>query len=338
MNNSKISEGLYKKLGYDVERLKKAINSEVSRGIATGLSYGDVAKNISRASNANMNKACRIARTEGHRIKNAAAYDAQKKAQEAGADVVKQWDATLDKRTRPHHSQLDGQIRELDEPFEVAGHTAMYPGGFGVASEDIHCRCAVLQRAKWALDEDELQTLKDRAEYFGIDKTDSFDDFKKKYLKAVENSENSGIISTGAKGALTSKNDPNYSKRNAHATRYYSNIRNSDRNSIVAAISKNVDIDSKDVGTALDHLFYTKHELEKGFVYFEEDYDIAESIQRLRDGRNIQPHDIILIQHEALEAKYMSSGMLFNEAHSKAESQYNYTLALRAFLKANNLE
>lgn len=137
---------------------------------------------------------------------------------------------------------------------------------------------------------------------------------------------------------MTSKNDPDYSKRNAHATQYYSSIRNSDQNSIVKAISGNVDIDSTKVSTAINHLFYTKHDLEKGFDYFDEDYDIAESIQRLRDGRNIQPHDLILIQHEALEAEYMSSGMTFDEAHNKAQEQYNYALALRVFRKAYNLE
>ena len=36
------------------------------------------------------------------------------------------------------------------------------------------------------MDEDELQTLKDRAAYYGLDKSDQFDVFKKKYLKAVE--------------------------------------------------------------------------------------------------------------------------------------------------------
>lgn len=44
----------------------------------------------------------------------------------------------------------------------------------------------MLQRAKWALDEDELQTLKDRAAYYGLDKTKNFEDFKSKYLKAGE--------------------------------------------------------------------------------------------------------------------------------------------------------
>ena len=59
----------------------------------------------------------------------------------------------------------------------------MYPGGFGIASQDVNCRCALLQRARWALDADELKTLKERAEYYGLDKTNDFDEFRQKYYK-----------------------------------------------------------------------------------------------------------------------------------------------------------
>jgi uncharacterized protein with gpF-like domain len=100
--------------------------------------------------------------------------------------VVKQWDSTLDGRTRPTHRKLDGQIREVDEPFEMDGKKAMFPGDFGDPAEDCNCRCASLTRARWGLDETELKTLQDRAEYFGIDKTKDFKDFKKKYLKATK--------------------------------------------------------------------------------------------------------------------------------------------------------
>lgn len=180
-NNSKLSKGLWGSLAHGNSKLQNNLRSEISRGFSQGHSYAQIARSISNQMDIGFNKVSRIVRTESHRISNEAAMDAMHKAKDVGADVVKQWDSTLDKRTRPHHAQLDGQIRELDEPFEVAGHTAMYPGGFGSASEDIHCRCAVLQRARWALDEDELQTLKDRAEFFGIDKSDSFESFKKKY-------------------------------------------------------------------------------------------------------------------------------------------------------------
>ena len=183
--DSKISEGLYNALGIDTKRLKKNISQEVTRGIASGLTFDDISRNIRNVSNVPVSNAKRIARTEGHRIQQASAYDAQQSAKKKGADVVKQWDSTLDGRTRPTHRKLDGQIREVDEPFEMDGLSAQYPGDFGDPAEDCNCRCACLTRAKWGLDEDELNTLKDRAKFFGLDKTKDFDDFKRKYLKSA---------------------------------------------------------------------------------------------------------------------------------------------------------
>lgn len=197
--DTKLSKPLYKSLGEDINSIKKNVRSEVSRGIANGSSWNEVAANLARKfkntpfSKA-YNNAIRIARTEGHRIQNQAALDAQEKAKSKGADVVKQWDATLDGKTRDSHRKLDGQIREVDEPFEVDGMKADAPGMFGDPAEDCNCRCALLQRARWALDESELETLRERASFhgllvddskeFGHEKAKDFSKFKKKYLKA----------------------------------------------------------------------------------------------------------------------------------------------------------
>lgn len=108
--------------------------------------------------------------------------DAQHVAKSKGADIVKQWDSTLDGNTRDLHRLLDGQIREIDEPFEVGGRKVEAPGMFGDPAEDCNCRCCLLQRARWALDDDELQTLKDRAAYFDLDKTKEFEEYQEKYL------------------------------------------------------------------------------------------------------------------------------------------------------------
>lgn len=182
--DSKLSKDLYSSMGKYLKPLKKAVTQELSRGLASSMHWLDIARNIESRSKIGYSNAARIARTEGHRIQNAAKLDAMTAAKQAGADVVKQWDATLDGSTRKSHRKLDGQIREIDEPFEVDGHKAMAPGKFGRPEEDINCRCAVLERARWALDEDELETLKKRAEYFGLDKSKTFADYKKKYLKA----------------------------------------------------------------------------------------------------------------------------------------------------------
>lgn len=186
ITDSKLSMDLYAALGYDMDMLKKSVREEITRGIATSLSYDQIAQNISRYTTMPLSNAKRIARTEGHRIQQASADDARRKAKAMGADVVKQWDASLDGATRPLHRRLDGQIREIDEDFEAGGKKAKYPGRFNDPAQDCNCRCVALTRARSALDEKELATLKERAEFFKLDKTKDFDDFRRKYLKATK--------------------------------------------------------------------------------------------------------------------------------------------------------
>ena len=192
--DSKISKGLYTKLGKDVGDLKRRITSEVSRGVAQALPYKDVTRNLNNVARIGLNRSMRIARTEGHRITQASALDGMRTAKSAGADVLKQWDATLDGHTRDHHRELDGQIRDVDDDFEVGGMTVEAPGMFGDPAEDCNCRCCLLQRARWELDESELDTLRERADYFGLDKEKDFDDFKVKYLNSVEKIGKRGTI------------------------------------------------------------------------------------------------------------------------------------------------
>ena len=182
--DSKISKGLYTRLGEDVTTLKRKIAAQISRGVSSGLTYRQMADQLAGETRIGFNNAVRIARTEGHRIQCQAGMDACYKAQEKGCDVLKQWDATLDGNTRESHSQVDGEIRDLDKPFS---NGLMFPGDpSGGAAEVINCRCALLQRASWELDEEELEELKKRAEFFGLDKSDSFEEYKKKYLRAAE--------------------------------------------------------------------------------------------------------------------------------------------------------
>lgn len=184
LTDSKIVEGYYNHLGVNYAKLKKTITQEISRGIASGLPYSDIARNINNVSSSGLYNAKRIARTEGHRIQQTSSRDAQYAAKKKGCDVVKQWDASLDGRTRDSHARVDGEIRELDEEFS---NGLMFPGDpSGSAAEVINCRCTSNTRARWALDEAELQTLKERAEYFGLDKTKNFEEFREKFLGASE--------------------------------------------------------------------------------------------------------------------------------------------------------
>lgn len=184
--NSKISKGLYSRLGEDVDLLKRKITAQISRGVATGMSYSQMAQQLAGYTKTGYNNAVRITRTEGHRIQQESTMDACYAARERGADVVKQWDATMDANTRESHQMVDGEVRALDEKFS---NGLMYPGDpSGSAAEVINCRCVLLQRAKWALDQKELDRLKERASFYGLDKRKSFDEFNKKYIGTVENS------------------------------------------------------------------------------------------------------------------------------------------------------
>lgn len=194
--NSKISEGLYKKLGIDTNMMKKRITAEVTRGIASGSSWEQIAKQIGLKSNVTYTNAVRIARTEGHRIQQSSALDAMKKAKSKGADVVKQWDATLDGNTRSTHRALDGQIAELNQKFHSVQGDVEAPGMFGIPSEDCNCRCQLLQRAKWALKEQidpdtgevtwtdgEFTKMNgDTGEIVDFSDIKSYDDFKNDFL------------------------------------------------------------------------------------------------------------------------------------------------------------
>ena len=175
--NSKLSAPLYNALGYNVDFLKTNVRMEISRGIAQSLSYQEITRNIKNTSNVDYNKTLRIAKTEGHRIQCESAYNVQVRAKQKGATIVKQWDSTLDSRTRESHQKLDGEIVGVDETFS---NGLLYPGDSnGVASEVVNCRCALLQRAKWALNDDEFTKMNGKTnELQHFENVDDYDKFK----------------------------------------------------------------------------------------------------------------------------------------------------------------
>ena len=182
LHDTKLSVRLYDRLELDIDKLKRLISTELTRGIAQNQHYSEIAKKIHKNAGVTRRKAMVIARTEGHRINEQAREDLREKAKKAGADIVKQWDSTLDSRTRPTHVKLNGQIRELDEFFEVDGKKALKPSHFGIASEDINCRCITLQRARWALElEKEYTKWSDFEGKLVTFKSTTYEDFKEEY-------------------------------------------------------------------------------------------------------------------------------------------------------------
>lgn len=144
------------RLDTNMNDFKTKIKAEITRGIANNSKYNEIARQLDLVTKEGVNSSYRITRTEMGRVSQESKYDCMVRAKKNGADIVKQWDSTMDGRTRDAHARLDGQVKELDEPFEIDGMKAMYPMGFGIAAMDINCRCVVLERARWAV-EDELE-------------------------------------------------------------------------------------------------------------------------------------------------------------------------------------
>ena len=180
--DSKISKGLYTRLGEDVDLLKKKITAQVSRSISTGMTFAQTAKQLENYTRIGYNNTIRIVRTEGHRIQCTATMDAMTAAKDKGADVVKQWDSTLDGRTRHSHAVVDGEIRELNKSFS---NGLDFPGDpDGKAAEVVNCRCALLQRARWALDDGftKYNNFTKQLEIF--ESPDDYNEFKKSFFSS----------------------------------------------------------------------------------------------------------------------------------------------------------
>jgi hypothetical protein len=125
------------------------IQSALTRGIASGSSYLNTAESIKGQFERGLNDALRVVRTESHRAFSEGHLAAHDKAEELGLDVVKVWVATLDNRTRDDHGAMDGQEADKDGYFTAPdGSKALGPGLFGIAAQDISCRCVAIDELR----------------------------------------------------------------------------------------------------------------------------------------------------------------------------------------------
>lgn len=179
----KFSQRLYK----NADELKQAVKEEMARGFSTGRDYISIARQVSLRAGISLGRACTIARTEGHRVTEESRMDCMMESMKKGAGIIKQWDSTIDSVTRDTHRELDGQVREVEELFEIpsTGEKAMYPGGFGIAKEDINCRCVTLSRARWALGDEEYKYSRFSGDIVSVGSED-YRQWKEEYKKEAD--------------------------------------------------------------------------------------------------------------------------------------------------------
>lgn len=197
-----------------------------------------------------------------------------------------------------------------------------------------NCRCTVdyhpgngkkqnVHTKKWT---NEKQKLVRKRSRIGIESVDERE--QKRYNRVMKSS---GAVY----GAWNDRNDPYNKERDRHAQEFYESVRNRNKQHEIVKVSNNSGLSQSDVEKIYNHIFINEYDLEDGRKRFDPSYDMAESWRRLSEigGKNIQPHDLVMLNHELMEHDLMAKGMKYDEAHELTNKTYNYQKAWIAWMK-----
>ena len=143
----------------------------------------------------------------------------------------------------------------------------------------------------------------------------------------LQNAAKSGKILSGAiSGGL----NPDSQEAQEHADRYYELVRKMTTD--VQRIAENTGFDEDLIRSIKEYIFLEKHDLGDGrYDYFDSSYLMAQSWQRMIDGKKILPHDVTLLNHEKMEKELVQQGLSQNEAHEITSAVYNYSKEAREY-------
>ena len=129
----------------DVKWNFKNIRSQITQGILQGESIPKIAKRLSEVvPNRNKKQMVLHARTAMTAAQNSGRQERYEEAEALGIKFKKVWLATLDRRTRDAHRELDGEKVPQDESFYVWGYEIRFPGDPWARPELVYnCRCTM---------------------------------------------------------------------------------------------------------------------------------------------------------------------------------------------------
>lgn len=120
---------------------RNALRASLVEGAAANEAVADLAKRVDEIFlQAAETRAVMIGQTVATKLTGFAAQTAA----EQGGMSRKKWLSSSDQVVRDSHRAMHGQVRMLKEPFAApSGARAQHPGAFGLAAEDVNCRCAM---------------------------------------------------------------------------------------------------------------------------------------------------------------------------------------------------
>lgn len=126
----------------DYQWNRREFTSAVTQGILQGESIPDIVKRTRSIFGMNRAAAFRAARTATTSAECAGRVSSYRRAERLGIDLMQEWMATVDPRTRPSHVALDGERVAVGEEFS---NGLRFPGDpQGPAAEVYNCRCTLV--------------------------------------------------------------------------------------------------------------------------------------------------------------------------------------------------
>ena len=121
------------------ETFRDRINTHIDQ-------YEATADNDPNAAQTLIERLSVVAETETHRTINTGSLDGAEEYAEGHPDatIYKTWETMMDDRVRDTHDYLEGMTIPLDARFYTYdGDSAMYPGDFMLAENNVNCRCII---------------------------------------------------------------------------------------------------------------------------------------------------------------------------------------------------
>lgn len=128
----------------DYRWYNEIIQNAVLQGILQGETLDEIARRLSEETGEKaLNTLLRNARTAFTGAMNAGSLMAMERARdEYGINLQKRWMAIFDDKTRNAHARLDGQVQDVDQPFDSLLGPIMYPGDPDAQPSNVwNCRC-----------------------------------------------------------------------------------------------------------------------------------------------------------------------------------------------------
>ena len=173
-----------------------------------------------------------------------------------------------------------------------------------------------------AKDFDENKHPRDKECKFTSKQGNNIDGLINKYSDTPkEDKESIGFKTSGGISGALDYQGKDKKRADKHASLLYETFRRI--KSDVNAIAKNTGFSIEEISQIKNHMFFNKYNLHGVIKRFDEDFEQAQSWDRLRKNEALEI-DIILLKHELEESKLMAQGIDYITAHKEANKIANY--------------